>query len=211
VFVAVAPGTGVAVSVAVGTGVAVSVAVGTGVLVLVAVGAGVFVFVAVGAGVLVRGTEVLVLTGTGVLVLTGTGVLVLTGTAVAPGAAVLVLTGTGVLVLTGTDVFVLTGTGVLVLAPGTEVGASVLLPPGLGKTSLPESILTSPPPPQAAINRLTAPAMKASCRCFLVLFCIEMTPNGSKIICTPKVGSAKSTNIKRRFAQFSGNFPVQHT
>jgi hypothetical protein len=45
----------------------------------------------------------------------------------------------------------------------------------------------------------------------LVLFCIEMTPNGSKIICTPKVGSAKSTNIKRRFAQFSGNFPVQHT
>ena len=101
--------------------------------------------------------------------------MVLTGTAVAPGAAVFVTTGTGVLVLTGTDVLVLTGTGVLVLDPGTgvlvlpgaRVGVNVPLPVGFrGKTPEPGSTVTEPPPPQAAMNRFTAVATKASCRCF---------------------------------------------
>ena len=172
VLVLVAVGVGVSVAVAVGVGVSVAVAVGVGVSVAVAVGVGVSVAVAVGVGV-----SVFVAVGVGVSVFVAVGVGVSVFVAVGVGVSVFVAVAVGVFVAVAVAVGVFVGVAVPVLA----VGVKVL--PGLGKTS---SICTSPPPPQAAIKRLTAAATKANCRWFLVFFCIEMTPEAQKNCTTKK-------------------------
>ena len=125
--------------------------------------------------------------GSGVFVVSGVCVLVL------PGRAV----GAGVAVSNGTGVFVLTGTGVFVLLP--VVGVRV--PLGLGNTS---PTCTSPPPPQAAINKLAAAATKASCRWFLVFFCIEMTPEAQKNCTTKKRWRKTIRTLKKGWCDSQG-------